>query len=152
MAQVDTFSTTEPTLFIVEGLIYYLEHADVAALFVGINKLSGPGSILCFDFMHSDAISGEKNYSGFDNLKTMCHLKGEDFKSGFDPSVDVIDGFLRKSGFKLDMMMVPREMVAEYLGHLEWNDEENPPICPYYSYVQAVHCPVSTAKAGLISM
>jgi O-methyltransferase involved in polyketide biosynthesis len=46
------FNPNLPTLFTVEGLVYYLPHAAVQQLVGGIAEVAAPGSVVCFDFLH----------------------------------------------------------------------------------------------------
>lgn len=48
------FDPTAPTLFTVEGLIYYLPEVAVQQLFRAILKVAAPGSRVAFDFLHKD--------------------------------------------------------------------------------------------------
>jgi O-methyltransferase involved in polyketide biosynthesis len=41
----------------VEGLLYYLPHSAVLALFADIADLSAPGSRMVFDYLHVDALA-----------------------------------------------------------------------------------------------
>jgi O-methyltransferase involved in polyketide biosynthesis len=46
------FDPTQPTLFTVEGLIYYLPTAAVQQLFASLLRVAAPGSRVAFDFLH----------------------------------------------------------------------------------------------------
>lgn len=48
------FDPNLPTLFTVEGLIYYLPEAAVQQLFGAVLKVAAPGSRIAFDFLHKD--------------------------------------------------------------------------------------------------
>lgn len=48
------FDLQLPTLFTVEGLIYYLPESAVQQLFAAMLKVAAPGSRVAFDFLHKD--------------------------------------------------------------------------------------------------
>lgn len=48
------FDPCAPTLFTVEGLIYYLPHNAVQALFASMLRVAAPGSRVAFDFLHQE--------------------------------------------------------------------------------------------------
>jgi O-methyltransferase involved in polyketide biosynthesis len=49
------FDPSQPTLFTVEGLIYYLSEEAVRGLFGAMLKVAAPGSIVDFDSLHKEA-------------------------------------------------------------------------------------------------
>lgn len=65
------FNASCPTLYIIEGLIYYLPAAAVDALFRSISALAAPGSTICFDFLDSAALEKRVKFAGF---KTMAKV------------------------------------------------------------------------------
>jgi hypothetical protein len=48
------FDPSQPTLFTVEGLIYYLPEEAVKGLFAAMLKVAAPGSRVAFDFLHKE--------------------------------------------------------------------------------------------------
>ena len=84
----DKFVAAEPTLYLVEGLVYYLPQKAVDNLFKSLGEVAFPGSILSYDFA---------NYCLFmttcENLPAweiytfleILDLKKEPWKSGMEP-------------------------------------------------------------------
>jgi O-methyltransferase involved in polyketide biosynthesis len=64
-------SHLQPTLFTLEGLLYYLPQDAALALMARVTQLSAPGSRVAFDFMHTAALEGRGvseqgfKYAGF---------------------------------------------------------------------------------------
>lgn len=48
------FDPAQPTLFTVEGLIYYLPQDAVRGLFEAMLRVAAPGSRVAFDFLHKE--------------------------------------------------------------------------------------------------
>lgn len=53
-AAAAAFDPSKPTLFTVEGLIYYLPQEAVRQLFAAMLKVAAPGSRVAFDFLHKE--------------------------------------------------------------------------------------------------
>ncbi|KAL6747756.1 S-adenosyl-L-methionine-dependent methyltransferase [Haematococcus lacustris] len=164
------FNPAQPTLFTMEGLIYYLPPSAAQALMGRITQLSAPGSKVVFDFMHATALEGREKspdgykYAGFKITAKSVANKGEAYKFGLPDSAQGVSTFLAASAasmpssrhtaspagpeaaeagrggagkaLQLTEYMGPRQMVAQQLPHLAWNDEV-PPIAAFYSYAQA---------------
>ena len=52
LSTCNQFNPRLPTLFTVEGLIYYLPPAAVRKMMANIAEVAAPGSLVCFDFLH----------------------------------------------------------------------------------------------------
>jgi hypothetical protein len=52
------FDPSQPTLFTVEGLVYYLTPSAVQALFGAMLRVAAPGSRVAFDFLHQEVRLG----------------------------------------------------------------------------------------------
>ncbi len=57
--QGTAFEPSQPSLFTVEGLVYYLPEGAVRGLLADIAALGAPGSRVQFDFLHLDCLLGE---------------------------------------------------------------------------------------------
>ncbi len=74
------FDASKPTLFTIEGLIYYLPEAAAHRLVESIGSLSAPGSMLFFDFLNAEALQGKgKEFYGFmTTAKSVANKVGKD--------------------------------------------------------------------------
>ncbi|EFJ51321.1 hypothetical protein VOLCADRAFT_103570 [Volvox carteri f. nagariensis] len=130
------FNPDRPTLFTVEGLIYYLPADACAALFRSLSGLSAPGSRIFFDFMAAAALEGRGKFPGFKVTRKSVANKGEPFLSGIESTREGVATFLSQFGLRLLDFLTPKDMVGRHLPHLPWN-ERVPPIASFYSYAAA---------------
>ena len=85
----DKFVASERTLYLVEGLIYYLPQEAVDNLYVSLGEVAAPGSILSYDFANHCLF--EKNCENLPKWEIsvfleVLELKKEPWKSGMEPS------------------------------------------------------------------
>ncbi|KXZ54443.1 hypothetical protein GPECTOR_5g95 [Gonium pectorale] len=130
------FDATQPTLFTVEGLIYYLPLAASVGLFAALSGLSAPGSRIFFDFMAAAALEGRGNFPGFKVTRKSVANKGEPFLSGIEATREGVSAYVAPHGLRLLDFLSPKDMVGRMLPHLPWSDRR-PPIASFYSYAAA---------------
>jgi methyltransferase (TIGR00027 family) len=106
------------TLFIWEGVSYYLEPSSAYALLDCIAQFSALNSVLCFDYM------SEKMESAYE---------GEPFL--FWIAEDRLEGFLSEHGFSLEENMTPRDMEERYLTLK--NGKVAYPVVTHFRFVRA---------------
>lgn len=63
-----SFDSTKRTMFIIEGLVYYLPPAAFKQQLTAISETAVRGSRLFFDFLHLDALSGDVFRPGLETL------------------------------------------------------------------------------------
>ncbi|PNH09534.1 putative S-adenosyl-L-methionine-dependent methyltransferase [Tetrabaena socialis] len=131
------FDPTQPALFTVEGLIYYLPKEACAALFAAISDYSAPGSRLYFDFMATAALEGRGSFPGFKVTQKAVSNKHEPFLSGIEATREGISAYVNSFGLQLLEFLSPKDMVGRMLPHLQWSDRK-PPIASFYNYAAAV--------------
>jgi methyltransferase (TIGR00027 family) len=83
------FDRGKQSLFLMEGLTFYLSHATVARLFHNLRVHSGRSSLLCFDFQTIQGVS-ELIETG---------LKGEQIK--FAVQAGCIDDFVKSNQYRI---------------------------------------------------
>ncbi|GLI62698.1 hypothetical protein VaNZ11_005374 [Volvox africanus] len=133
-ALADTgFNPRLPTLFTLEGLMYYLPADACAALFHSLASLSVPGSRIYFDFMAAAALEDRAKFPGFKVTRKSVANKGEPFLSAIEATREGVMGFLVPFGLRLLDFLTPKDMVGRHLPHLQWN-ERVPPIASFYFY------------------
>ena len=66
------FNPNEKSVFLLQGLIYYMEPKGVDALFAGLGKILSQGSLLLVDYTSKDL--GQEPYPG--NMKEYMLGKG----------------------------------------------------------------------------
>ncbi|GLC44576.1 hypothetical protein PLESTB_001320900 [Pleodorina starrii] len=130
------FDPSHPTLWTVEGLIYYLPAEACAALFRSLAGLSAAGSRIYFDFMAAAALEGRGKFPGFKTTRKSVANKGEPFLSGIEATRDGVAAYLRAFGLRPLDFMTPKDIVGRHLPHLQWSDRL-PPIASFYYYAAA---------------
>jgi len=107
------FAKGERTLFVWEGVTYYLSAEAVEATFAFIRDASPPGSTLCFDYMvkapDMEARYGVK--AVFDQWRRT--YASEHVQFGIDE--DAIEAFLHRRGFGLIENLTPEDIERRFL-------------------------------------
>ncbi|KAL6745676.1 S-adenosyl-L-methionine-dependent methyltransferase [Haematococcus lacustris] len=94
------FNPTEPALFTVEGLLYYLPQEAALALMGRITQLACPGSKVVFDFLHAAALAGCKTslegyqYAGYKVAAATVAGRGEVWRFALEDSPQAVASFL----------------------------------------------------------
>lgn len=91
------YSVTDKTLFLCEGVIYFLEREAVEQTFDFVVENSGPGSKLAFDFFPPEVVDGTSNSKLGREMYKLVTKIGEPYK--FCLHVDEMNGFLEKHHF-----------------------------------------------------
>lgn len=158
------FDRTRPALFLVEGLVYYLPVRAVHALIQSVADLAEPGSRLCFDFLHLDALEGRAKYAGWEQMRgrgpselgkdrrwhrripplafspplcaDLVAGKGEPMVSGFQHDGDSMAKMLRRHGLELTELLSPTQMLQRFMPDqsIASLHTDRPAIVPYFSY------------------
>ena len=96
LRSVERYHDNEKTMFVVEGVTFYLSEEDVKGLLQEIAKVAPAGSIVAFDFVdwHSSQEQPKLGWMDWQNEFIMGRLKkrGEPMKWGISP--EEIDDFM----------------------------------------------------------
>ncbi len=107
------FQKNLKTLFIWEGVTYYLDEASVADTFRSIAHNSAPGSLVVFDYIPSDVADGTTTdpygKAVYEHVKKL----GEPWKFGVKPTD--MAGYLQKQGLEMKSNRGPDYMLKHYL-------------------------------------
>jgi len=87
-------------LFILEGLLMYLDDDAVDSTFRLIHELSGEGSRVVFDYIYSSVLSHEERYFGERELSKNVSDSGEPWTFGFEEGK--VGECLRVYGFNIE--------------------------------------------------
>jgi methyltransferase (TIGR00027 family) len=93
------YSRSKKTLFIMEGLICYINERAVKATLSFIRNNSGKGSALLFDYFPDTLVDGTCLLEVGKNMRARAKSYGEPFQFGIKEGT--IDTFLEKQGFSL---------------------------------------------------
>jgi methyltransferase (TIGR00027 family) len=103
------FDGNERTLFLWEGVTYYLEPDSINATLESIRKISHAGARLAFDYI-VDIPPGEMHeYYGMKELGNFMSRKNSDERGRFSLAENEVESFLGQRGFNTD----------EHLGNLD---------------------------------
>ncbi|GBF98456.1 S-adenosyl-L-methionine-dependent methyltransferase [Raphidocelis subcapitata] len=128
------FDRSRRTLYLIEGLVYYLPPVAFKSLLSALAETAAVGSRLYFDFINLSTMSGDVFHPGFETLMVSVWNKGEYFLSGLDEREQCVRAVLKKFGFRLHELVDAKALAARYLSHLEWKDKA-PPLPPYFGYI-----------------
>ena len=106
------FRPAQKSLFLLEGLLMYLEPESVLAAFRLIEQYAGSGSRIVFDYVQASVLRGEKTLYGEEGLVRVVSQAGEQWRFGFDP--DEVTPFLAAYGFRVADHKDARELEACY--------------------------------------
>lgn len=132
-----SFDSTKRTMFIIEGLVYYLPPGAFKQQLTAISETAVRGSRLFFDFMHLDALSGEVFRPGLETLLVSVWNKGEHMYSGVDPRPEAVKCLLKKFGFRLYELLDAKQITARFHPHCTKWSEASPHVSPYFGYIAA---------------
>jgi O-methyltransferase involved in polyketide biosynthesis len=114
------FDPSLPTLFTCQGLLYYLPPAAVAGLLASVRSLGPPGSLLAFDYLRLDCLTGAALTGGFEVLRLCVEARGEPFMSAIDGAPGAPAALAHLFGFRVAELLGARDLAARFLPHLRW--------------------------------
>ncbi len=107
------YDKSKKTLFILEGVSFYLSHEELDNILNFVKSDSPKGSMLCFDYRLL-LPEGSQAYGAKEFMKVMQTMfAGEPLKFGLRD--DEYDAFLSKKGFALIEHLTPEDMERKYL-------------------------------------
>lgn len=130
------FKSGEKTLFILEGVLEYLEPESVDQTFRTIQELAGPGSEVVFNYIYESVLRREDTYYGEKGSLETVAKAGESWSFGI--AEGEIGRFLSRYGFELRDHRDARELEELYF---------KDPTGRIVGRVNGTHCLVRGAKA-----
>lgn len=129
-----SFQKTKRSLFIVEGLVYYLKPEAVKGLLESVAALSAKGSRLQFDFLRLSTFAGDTFNPGFDTMRLSVYNKGERFWSGINHRPEALKALLGMFGFRLISAPTAKDQCEKYLKR-QFKKRPGATLQPSYGYV-----------------
>jgi methyltransferase (TIGR00027 family) len=130
------FHRDRRTLFLMEGVIYYLSAEGVDSLLQSVRECSSPGSGLAFDYIVESMVRGTCDRYGARQVASRVASAGETFRFGIDDHK--IESFLEDRGFQLTRHLTPQDLEATYLARAGAPTRGR--IAGFYSIAEAVTC------------
>ena len=106
------FEKKRRTIFVLEGVLMYLEPSSVRETLRTIREYGGRGSRVVFDYVQSSVLRGEKTLYGEAGLIRSVSRAGEGWQFGLDP--ESVASFAADQGFALTDHKCVRELEAAY--------------------------------------
>lgn len=106
------FQRDQRNLFVLEGLLMYLEPESVRATFRTIQKYAGPGSWIIFDYVQDSVLRHENKLYGEEGLVQMVARSGEQWRFGLEP--EEVDSFLATHCFDVSDHKDAQQLEAIY--------------------------------------
>ena len=100
------------SLFVLEGLIMYLQPESVDITFRTIQNYSGKGSWVVFDAVHYSVLHHRGKHYGGDGIKETVSKAGEQWNFGLNQ--DSIERFLNEYGMKLKDLKDSKDIEKDY--------------------------------------
>lgn len=100
------------SLFVLEGLVMYLESESVDATFQTIREYSGTGSRMVFDYVQASVFRQENRLYGESGLVKSVTKAGEKWRFGIEPAE--IASFMAGHGFNVSDHKCADELEAAY--------------------------------------
>jgi O-methyltransferase involved in polyketide biosynthesis len=122
---------------VAEGLVYYLPAGAVQQLLSCIENNSAPKSRIMMDFLHLSSLSGATWHPGFESLWISVFNKGEIMHSGIDERPAAVYALMRMFGFHTHTVLTGRDLVKQYMPHVQYKSRPGPTVSPYFGYVSA---------------
>jgi methyltransferase (TIGR00027 family) len=126
------YNPSERTLFIMEGLIYYIPPEGVENLLSSIVQNSGPGSRIIFDYFPQSMVDGTCELEVGNLIHERVKQSGEPFKFGITDGT--IEEFLKERGFSHIQNVTSEDYKKAYF----YGKNENREVCSLYSFVHAM--------------
>jgi methyltransferase (TIGR00027 family) len=129
------FGKKRRSLFILEGLLMYLEPASVRTTFHTIQEYAGAGSRIVFDYVQASVLRHENTLYGEAGLAKTVSKAGEQWRFGIEPVE--IESFTATYGFEVSDNKCARELESSYF------QDENGRLA---GRVNATHCLVTAER------
>jgi methyltransferase (TIGR00027 family) len=106
------FDKGRKSLFVLEGLLMYLEPESVRATFQTIREYAGTGSRVVFDYVRASVLRHEKTLYGEAGLMRTVSKAGEQWQFGIEP--DELASFVAAYGFQVSDHKDAQELETMY--------------------------------------
>ena len=113
------FNRNKESLFILEGIIMYLDKAAVSKLFTALYELSKSGSKVVFDYIYASVLRRENKYYGEKNIYRKVNIVNESWTFGLEDGE--VEEYLKQFGFTLMENMNAEDLEKKYFTDTEGN-------------------------------
>ena len=124
------------SLFVLEGVLMYLEPGSVQATFQTIQEYAGIGSRVIFDYVRTSVLRGKKTLYGEAGAAQTVSKAGEGWQFGLEPGE--IASFVADHGFNVSDHKCAQELETAY-----FQDATGNPV----GHVNGTHCIVTAVRS-----
>jgi methyltransferase (TIGR00027 family) len=129
------FQKDRKSLFILEGVLMYLEPESVQATFQTIREYAGESSRVVFDYVRESVLRGEKTLYGEAGAAQTVSKAGEGWQFGIEPGE--LTSFVAAYDFKVSDHKCTQELEATY-----FQDSSGRPV----GHINGTHCIVTAVR------
>jgi methyltransferase (TIGR00027 family) len=129
------FQRGQKSLFVLEGLLMYLEPESVQATFRTIQTYAGRGSLVVFDYVRASVLRHENTLYGEAGVTQSVSSAGEQWRFGIEP--EEVSSFVAAYGFQ-----VSDHKNAKELEEMFFTDANGRLV----GHINGTHCIVTAAK------
>jgi len=130
------YDSEKKTLFLWEGVTYYLTESSVLETLVFIKNNAGSGSELVFDYFYKSFIDGECDYFGAKTLSDTVTQTGEPYLFGIEEGG--LSQFIAEMGFDVVCRQMPEDLEKHYLSGKDGS------LGKVYGFAECVHARLKT--------
>jgi len=134
------YDSTQTTLFLWEGVTYYLTESAVFETFAFIKNSAASGSELLFDYFYKSFVDGEDDYYGGKEISASVTKTGEPFLFGIEQGG--LEQFLSKLGFAVASRYLPEALERKYLS------SNGDTLGKVYGFAECVHARLMQQEVG----
>jgi len=129
------FHKEQKSLFILEGVLMYLEPESVRETFQTIWEYAGVGSRIVFDYVRASVLRGENTLFGEAGAAQTVSQAGEGWQFGFEP--DEVATFVTAYDFNVSDHKCTQELETTY-----FHDSSGQPV----GHINGTHCIVTAIR------
>jgi methyltransferase (TIGR00027 family) len=119
------------SLFLWEGVTYYLTSAAVDATLKFVAENSAPGSAIVFDYLHTSALTAKHKRDEIERMERVKQVTGEELTFGIEEGT--IGEFLQARGFTGIKIMTAADLHEKYFT----GANRSRPVAPIYAIARA---------------
>jgi methyltransferase (TIGR00027 family) len=105
------------TLFVWEGVAYYLTHEEVDTLLADVRAHACAGSAIVFDYLYQSVLRGDPSLYGAQGARAFLERRGQPYRSGIER--DRGTPFMAARGFEVASDLTPAQMQQRYLRRMD---------------------------------
>lgn len=128
------FNSAENTLFILEGLTYYLPQDVLDKLIEEIGSIGKSGDYIAMDYLIRNAFENPDKYQGLQDMMSTVAKKDEPWLSSLP--LDTAEKYFGPASWRVEKTMTHEAISSTFLAHISTPDSD---VLSYFIYLEASH-------------